>query len=305
MRQRRLEERRREGVVHDEQGADLLGRRRRGRDARDLERRVRGRLEPEQLRARRRAGLGERPRVVEVHEGKLHAVGGHGGAAEVALRAAVDVVDADDVVARLEQVQDRRRGRHARGEGAAVAPALGRRHGPLVGAARGVARAAVLPAVAEGRRHVLALLVAGLGLRERCREADGDHHRAGLRVRLLPSVDHRCAEAVLRARRRRVRHARHAARQGCLAVGAVLGSGAGGAGAVALGGSGAGAGALGGGGGAAGGGGHVHQRHVRQRRHRAAHGARQEDRLGLVVHGRAGRRVAAAEGGGGGGGWPG
>eukprot|EP00968_Pinguiococcus_pyrenoidosus_P028351 scaffold7788_cov239-Pinguiococcus_pyrenoidosus.AAC.1 len=66
--QRVLEERRREGVVHGEQGAGLLGLLRCGRDARNLERRIGGRLEPQQLGARLGQRFPELLRVVKVHE---------------------------------------------------------------------------------------------------------------------------------------------------------------------------------------------------------------------------------------------
>ncbi len=93
--------------------------------------------------------------------------------------AAVDVVHADDPVARAEQVHDRRRRAEA-----------GRVREAVVGALqRGEAGLERRPRRVAGARVVVALVLADRVLGERRRLVDRRDHRPGRRVGLLPVVD--------------------------------------------------------------------------------------------------------------------
>ena len=98
---------------------------------------------------------------------------------EHAVRTAVDVVHADDVVARVEQVHDRRRRTDARCERVPVCCVLERREALLERGAGRVARP----------RIVVALVHADAVLRKRRGLVDRGDHRAGRRVGLLARVD--------------------------------------------------------------------------------------------------------------------
>ena len=159
----------RAGVVRDLRG---------GRDVDDVQRRVRRGLQPDEPRV-----------LVEVLGEAVGDLVGREEREAVALRlvdlrehpvdAAVDVVDGDDVVARREQVHERR-GRPEPGrERAPVRGSLERGEALLQRGPRGVADPGVVVALvdADGLLHV------GRGLVDRRR------HGAGGRVRLLAVVD--------------------------------------------------------------------------------------------------------------------
>jgi hypothetical protein len=93
---------------------------------------------------------------------------------------AVDVVAEDDVVARLEQVDDGARRGDARREGEPVVRVLERGDVVLERGARGVGPAGVVVVLDELARR---LLDEGGGL------VDGRHDRAGRGVGRLPGVD--------------------------------------------------------------------------------------------------------------------
>ena len=112
--------------------------------------------------------------------------------------AAVDVVHADDAVARADEVHDRRR----RAEAGGVRE-------PVVGTLeRGEARLERRPRRVPGARVVVALVLADRVLDERRRLVDRGDHRPGRRIGLLPFVNRACLEVhslSLRSRLRRTR----------------------------------------------------------------------------------------------------
>jgi len=165
-----------ERVVDDEDDAgvlvDDLGER---LDVDEAEGGVGGRLDPDELCVWLDDGL-DIADVAHVDKRRLEAVGrGHLG--EVAVGAAVDVVDRDNVVARLEQADDGGRGRGARRERERVLAALQRSNRLLKGIARRVARA-----------RVLVLGLSGRLLLERGRERDGRDDCSGDGVGVLPPL---------------------------------------------------------------------------------------------------------------------
>ena len=175
--ERALEVRGRERVVDDQQGAGRLRGAATARDVDEVEQRVRRRLDPDEPRvaderARVRRELGG-CRVREAVALRLVHLREH------PVRAAVDVVDADDAVAGVEQVHDRRRRADPGGERVAVRGVLERREALLERRA-GRVRAA---------RVVVALVDADRLLRERRGLVDRRRHRAGRRVGLLAGVD--------------------------------------------------------------------------------------------------------------------
>ena len=110
-RQRALEDRREERVVHDQQRAGLMRQRRAGADIGHVHHRVARRLQVDRLCLRAQGGLdvGDFRRV-----GKLdrHAVLA-ADVVQVARRAAVEILAANDVIAGPEELEYRRDGRHA------------------------------------------------------------------------------------------------------------------------------------------------------------------------------------------------
>ena len=137
--ERSLQQRRREGVVHDREHAALAGRRQQGRQVGDLEQRVGRRLEPEQVGAvegrEHRAGVGD---VDPAHGGRPLGLAG----AERGDDAVVGRVGGDDGAAVGEQRQGSRHGRHPRRQHEGVA-ALEVAERGLEGGPRRVARAGV------------------------------------------------------------------------------------------------------------------------------------------------------------------
>mmetsp|Transcript_24183 Transcript_24183/g.77636 ORF Transcript_24183/g.77636 Transcript_24183/m.77636 type:complete len:379 (+) Transcript_24183:226-1362(+) len=121
--QRALEVGRHEGVVHHNQQVVLMGRLGHCLDVSDLERRVGWRLQPHQLGLGRHCRL-QRRRVTQIHEGEVNVVRRFAHTAEVALRPAIHVVDADDMVTRVEEVHDGARGGQTRRPRAAMAAIL-------------------------------------------------------------------------------------------------------------------------------------------------------------------------------------
>ena len=176
--ERELEVRRGEGVVDDDEGAGGVRGVGRLADVDDVEERVRRRLEPDDagalVQVLLEAGLdllgGEEREAVALRLVDLR---------EHAVDAAVDVVHTDDVVARLEQVHDRRRRAEAGGVREPVV-------GPLQ---RGEARLERRPRRVPGAGVVVALVDADGVLDERRRLVDRRDDRPGRRVGLLPVVD--------------------------------------------------------------------------------------------------------------------
>ena len=175
--ERGLEIGRRERVVDDEQcprgprcGGD-------GREVHDVEQRVRRGLDPHEPRVREvRRRIGRellRRRVREaVALGLVHL-------REHPVRAAVNVVDADDMVARVEQVHDRRGRADARREGMAVRRVLEGREAFLEGRACRVRDTGVVVPLVDAHRL----------LREGRRLVDRRDHGPGRRIRLLSRMD--------------------------------------------------------------------------------------------------------------------
>ena len=177
--ERALQCRSREGVVDDEQGADLTGGARERGDVGDPQQRVARRLHPDQLRGRLRQRLLDGARVAEVGDAHRHAPGDE-DLRDQAIRSAVGVVSEEDLIARAQHpAQQRVFRREARRERQAEVGALDRGELPLQRRAGGVAGAPVVVAVAQ---------VADAVLHERRREVDrGDHGAAG-GIRLLTGV---------------------------------------------------------------------------------------------------------------------
>lgn len=116
-----------EGVVDDEDGARVpLDNGGEGLDVDEAEGWVGGGLDPDHLGVGPEGGL-DVLEVGHVDEGGVEANGG-GDAVEVAVGAAVDVVDGDEVVAGLEHVDDGGGGGRPRGKGQPVLPSLQRRN---------------------------------------------------------------------------------------------------------------------------------------------------------------------------------
>ena len=175
--ERALEAGRREGVVHDQQGARPLRDVGRRPEVAQPHHRVRGRF-GEEHPGRGCDGRRDGVRVGAVHEGERQAEPGP-HVRHLAVRAAVHVLPRDDVVPGREQLQHRVDRGEARAEGEAVAAAFERRDVPLQRLAGRVARAGVLVSLVPAE----AVLHVGGGL------IDGRHHGAGERVGDLAGVD--------------------------------------------------------------------------------------------------------------------
>ena len=183
--QRTLQVRRRERVVDDDARAARVRELRHGRDVDDGERGIGRRLDPHHR------GAACHARAVRVEVGEI-------GNAVLARprrehlrdqpeRAAVRVVGEQHAVAGREQPQHRVLRGHAAREREAARRAFERRDARFVRGAGGIAAAGVLePGVLAHR-----------ALRERRRQVDRRHDRAGLRVRVLPHVDGAGLETVL------------------------------------------------------------------------------------------------------------
>ena len=160
----------------------------------DLEVRVGGRLDPDHPRPIGQAG-GQRGHRVR----RQVDVGGRDAVAlrhafEVAVGAAVDVVAAQDRLARRGELRDDRRRRGSAGEGQAVAPALELGHGALEARTRRVLGPCVFPAPARLSDAVLRI---GAGLVDRRRDGAGQlvgllagMHRQRLEVQAAVIVAH-------------------------------------------------------------------------------------------------------------------
>jgi hypothetical protein len=179
-----LEDRGREGVVHYEQEVVRPRDRAEGREVREPHHRVRRRLGVQQLGGRRDRRLDCR-RVAGVHEreGEPHS---RQDLVHQPVDAAVDVLAAHDVVACRQQLEERVHGRHPRGEGEAVGPALEGRHVALED----------LPGRVGGPGVLVALVLADAVLDVGRRLVDREHHRAGEGVGLLAGVDGAGRQAV-------------------------------------------------------------------------------------------------------------
>ena len=144
-----LQDRRREGVVHDQQAAHLVREGSDGLDVRDRQERVRGRLHPHDLGARpanHALGLGQ---VGQVRRLGGDALGGLDDAQEL-VGAAVHVCRVHDVVAGARQQADHRvLGAHARREREAVRRPLQGRERARERVGRRVAAAPVLVAFSQ------------------------------------------------------------------------------------------------------------------------------------------------------------
>jgi hypothetical protein len=176
--ERLLEIRRGEGVVDGHERAGRMGRLGGAADVDDVQQRVRRRLDPDE------AGV-----VAEVRGEALVELLGRDVGELVALRlvdlrghpvdAAVDVGDQHDALARVDQVQERRRCAEAGRERDPVLGALEACERLLERDARRVRGARVVVALVDADR----LLDVGGGL------VDRRDDRAGCRVRILPGMD--------------------------------------------------------------------------------------------------------------------
>ena len=175
--ERALKEGAREGIVDHRPRAVRPGHLRGGGQVHDLEHGVGRALDPDELRV-----LAEPPldgaRLAHVDVAELQPVPPV-DLVEDAEGAAVDVVGGEDVVPRLEQVEERVGGGQPRGEGERVRRPLQRRQAALQRVAGGVVRPRVL----------VTLVLARAGLHVRRGQVDRRHDGAGGGVRPLPGVD--------------------------------------------------------------------------------------------------------------------
>ena len=169
--ERTLEYRRRERVVHDQQGVvalrDLTHRAQVG----EPHERVRRGLHQERPGGRRHRVL-HPLRIPRVHirERQPHMTQ---DLVEQAERAAIDILAADDVIAGAEQLHDRVEAAHAAREGEAVPAALQRRDVPFQRFTRGILSARVLVPLVDAEP------VLDVGGREVHRRHDGARERLG------------------------------------------------------------------------------------------------------------------------------
>lgn len=173
-----------EGVVYNNEDAVLVGSGDDGSDVDQAERRVAGGLDPDQPRVG-----GDVLGNVDLNlgrEGDLDAVG-LGDLREVAVGAAVDVRDGDDMAAGGQALQDDGSGGAAGGKGQGVASVLEGRDGSLEVVAVGVGGARVLVDA-----HGLAHGRLGKG----CGQRDGLNDGASGRVDGRAGVDGESAEGV-------------------------------------------------------------------------------------------------------------
>ncbi len=184
--QRLLQVWRGEGVVHDQLRARVAGNLRQGGDVTDVEQRIGGRLDPDQLGVR----LDRRPHCVHIGHwggGVLDSPAGK-HLVHQPERAAVGVVRNDQVVAGPQGgAQHRVGGRHAGRERAPMPTAFQRGQTFLQRGAGRVAGAGVLVTGAHAAHPVL-----GVGRRG----VDGHDHRTGRRVCLLARMNGAGGEAV-------------------------------------------------------------------------------------------------------------
>src|SRR5215208_3327458 len=134
--ERRLEKRRRESVIHYEQRAGSLCDLSCSRKVGNAHEWICRRLHQNRSRVRR-ARVGDGLRVSSVDKGKAQSVSAQ-NLVEQTERPAVDILAADDVVARLEELHDRVETTHAARECEALNPTLQRRHVSLERFARGI-----------------------------------------------------------------------------------------------------------------------------------------------------------------------
>ena len=178
--ERALQNRRREGVVHDQQAPHLVRESRDGSNVRDQQERVRGRLHPHDLRALasdHALGLGQ---VGEVHGLGGDALGGLDDAQEL-VGASVHVGGMHDVVAGARQQADHRiLGAHARREREAVRRPLQGRERARERVGRRVATAPVLVAFSQ---------LTGPILHERRCDVNRRHHVTSDGVGVEPGMD--------------------------------------------------------------------------------------------------------------------
>ena len=192
-RQRALEERAHEGVVHHYEGAVSMRDGADGADVHQLQPRVGGSLDPDHPGLRRPGRLHRfGPGGVDEAEGETHRLE---HLLEESIGSPVEVVHGNGVVGGSQKPHDGRLGRHARGEGQAVAPALERGD---AGLQRGPGRVA-------GPRILVAAVLAQLRLGIGGRLEDGNHDRPGRRLRLLAGVNGPGREAGLGLGHREVR----------------------------------------------------------------------------------------------------
>ena len=156
----------------------LLGDRGDALEIDELEQRIGRRLDPDQARVRPDRRF-DRIRVGEIEIAHLEAHRALAHPLEQAARAAVEVVDRDDVGAVVEAFERRRNGRKAGREGESRAAAFEIGDAALERHARGVL----------GARVVVALVHARALLHVSRRGVDRHHDGAGGRVGLLPRVD--------------------------------------------------------------------------------------------------------------------
>ena len=166
--ERLLEQRRRERVVDDEQGAGLVRRRPDRGDVVHEQTRVRRRFDPHQLGLARERRL-QRGRVADVDLAD-YAAERLEDAIENAIGATVDIERDHDLVAGAQiRLQDRVLGRQARGKQRGVLDTLELGEDPLEPRARGIVRSRVVEAVVIARR----VLLVGRGLEDRGDQGSG------------------------------------------------------------------------------------------------------------------------------------
>src|SRR5919199_1615102 len=166
-----------ERVVDGHQDVALVRQLGHGGDIDQLEQRVGRAFKPDQFRALLERGL-DVVRARSIHKCETQP-GPLEHAMEQSERAAVHIVRGDDVVARLEQMQQRVFGGHATGKGQPEAATVERGEAGFERRAGWIGRA----------RVVVALVDADFGLRVRAGLVDRHDDRAGSRVRVLPDVN--------------------------------------------------------------------------------------------------------------------
>ncbi len=181
-----------EGVVHRQVGAARVGRLGQRGDVGHLHGGVRGGLKEDELGVGLEGGL-HHGGVGQVHVVELDAVV-RVDAAEQAIRAAVEVIAHEHVVARAQRLEQRGDGRHAAGERHGLDAALEQGDGVLKLQARGVAAARVTVAgglapgrVGEGGRLVERVADGTGALVDALVAAHG--HRVGVPAGVLVQVD--------------------------------------------------------------------------------------------------------------------
>lgn len=191
-----LKIRRHEGGVHHHDQAASLGE---GGDLADvggLQQRVGGGLQPDHLSLGGDGSL-HLGGVVKVHEGEVNAHVGCGHLTEVTGGTAIQVIEGDHVVTRVQQLDSRLRSSKTGRESSAVLGTLGGSQGTLESSSGRVALAGIEVSVAIRSRVLNSGLLTRVGLDEGGGQSDGRHHRVRNVLGFATSVDNSGLHVVL------------------------------------------------------------------------------------------------------------